>query len=44
MQTKIINNINNGAKTVIAVFLVSNLSTKGPPIKSPNIEKKTKKM
>ena len=41
---KIISNNNNGVKAVIAVFLVSNLSTKGPPIKSPIIENKPKKI
>ena len=35
---------NNGARTVIAVFLVSNLSIIGPPIKRPIIEKKPKKI
>ena len=43
-KTKTITDNNNGARTVIAVFLVSNLSTKGPPINSPIIEKKPSKI
>ena len=35
---------NKGASTVIAVFLVLNLSIKGPPIKRPTIEKKPKQI
>ena len=40
----IITDNNNGARTVIAVFLVLNLSIKGPPIKRPIIENKPNKI
>ena len=43
-KRSIITDNNRGTKTVIAVFLVLNLSMIGPPIKRPIIEKKPNKI